>query len=291
VTFNLQAPVDRFELPHPSGQGSFKISVARHPQAEQGLIDVPVLFVMDADIEFALAAEIARFRSAAGQVPTAMVVGVGYDAPEFAEFAKLRTADLTPPMSDAGKVALGNFTSFIGEQDGGADALLTFLTDTLAPEIGRRYPEASSTDHALFGHSLGGLFTAYALLTRPEAFATFLSASPSLWWDGFAILTRLPSFADRVKTLSRKPRVFVCAGEKEQELPKKVPASMPLTLEEVQALVAASRMVDAAAEFAVALREAGLETVEHQTFVGEDHGSVVPSAMMRGLALAVPVPE
>lgn len=291
MTFAIQASIERFELPHPGGEGSFKISVARHPQAGKGLSDVPVLFVLDADIEFALAAEIARFRCASGQAPTAMVVGIGYDAAEFAEFAKLRTADLTPPLSEAGKQALGNFTSFIGEQEGGADALLTFLTDTLAPEIRRRYPEASRTDHALFGHSLGGLFTAYALLTRPDAFATFLSASPSLWWDGFAILARLPAFAERVKTLPRKPRVFVCAGEKEQELPSKVPAAMAMTLEEVHALVAASRMVDAAAEFAVALREAGLETVEHQTFVGEDHGSVVPSALMRGLVLAVPEPE
>jgi predicted alpha/beta superfamily hydrolase len=289
MSFLLQAPAERYELPHPGGQAPFQIFVSL-PAVPDGTTDIPVLFVLDGDIAFALAAEIARFRNFAGTAGPAIVVGIGYGA-EFAEFAKLRTADLTPPLSDAGKAALGGMTSFIGEQDGGAGALLTFLTDTLKPEIAKRYPEASAQDHILFGHSLGGLFTAYALLTRPEAFATFLPSSPSLWWDGFAILGHLPAFAETVKTLRRKPRVQVVVGGLEQELPKTLPAGLPMSLEEVQAMVAASRMVDAAAEFADALRKAGLDDVGHVAFDGEDHTSVVPAAVMRGLNFAVSLPE
>lgn len=290
MSFSLQARIDRFELPHPSGDGTLKISVSRLPALPDGKTDVPVLFVLDADIEFALAAEIARFRATSGMAPSAMVVGIGYGA-DFAEMAKLRTADLTPPLSEAGKQALGKMADFIGEQDGGADALLTFLIDTLAPEVTRRYPEASTSDHILFGHSLGGLFTAYALLTRPEAFSVFLPTSPSLWWDGFAVLGHLPAFAERVAKLERRPRVFVSVGGKEQDAPRTVPAILNMSLEEVQAMVAASRMVDAAAEFAVALREAGLDEVAHHAFDDEDHGSVVPAAIMRGLIFAVPNPD
>jgi hypothetical protein len=49
-------------------------------------------------------------------------------------------------------------------------------------------------------------------------------------------------------------------------------------------------MVDAVPEFTAALREAGLADVAHYIFDGEDHGSVVPAAIMRGLRFAVPEP-
>ena len=285
---SIQAAIEQFTLPHPSGEGSFTISVSRVANMPEGTKDVPVLFVLDADFEFALAAEIARVRGMDGSRPAAIVVGIGYGAPDFATFAKLRTADLTPPLSEASKAALGNLKGFIGDKDGGAEAFLAFLADTLVSEITRRYPEASPTDHILFGHSLGGLFVAYALLVRPDAFATFLTMSPSLWWDGFAILSHLPAFAGRIGGADRKPRVLVGVGGKEQEIPTSVPAGMPLSLEEVQALVASSRMVDAADEFAQALKQAGLTQVGYVAFQDEDHGSVLAAAMMRGLAFAVP---
>jgi predicted alpha/beta superfamily hydrolase len=286
MSFSVQVPIDQFELPHPRGSGTFKISVSRVADVPEGS-KVPVLFVLDGDVGFALAAEIARLRGTMGTQPTAMVVGIGY-AVDFAEFAKLRTADLTPPLSEAGREALGNMTSFIGDSDGGADAFLDFLTQTLAPEIESRYPEASATDHILFGHSLGGLFAAYALLTRPDAFATFAVNSPSLWWDGFAILGHLPAFAKKLASLARQPRVLIGVGAKEQELPTKVPPGLEMSLADVQAIVTMSRMVDSVPEFAAALRDAGLTDVAHVIYEGEDHGSVIPAAMMRGLRFAVP---
>lgn len=290
MTVEIQAKVEQFELPHPSGEGALKISVSPLASASERDRDVPILFVLDADMAFALAAEIARLRGTGGLLPTAMVVGVGYGA-DFAQMTKLRTADLTPPLSESGKQALGGLTGMIGEKDGGAEAFLTFLTDTLAPEIVARYPEASPGDHILFGHSLGGLFTAYALLTRPQAFATFLASSPSLWWDGFAVRSHLPAFADRLAALDKQPTAFISAGGKEQDPPTRTSPLVPMTLEEMQAMVAQARMVDAAAEFASALRETGLRDVTHFTFEGEDHGSVLPAALARGLALAVPQPE
>ena len=140
------------------------------------------------------------------------------------------------------------------------------------------------------GHSLGGLFTSYALLTRPDAFATFVATSPSLWWDGFAILGHIPAFADRLKQLDRRPRALVAVGGQEQDIPTKVPDGLEMSLADVQAMVTASRMVDAVPEFTAALSEAGLADVAHHIFEGEDHGSVVPAAMMCGLRFAVPDP-
>ena len=288
MSFSLQAPVDQFEMPHPSGNGTFKISVSRALNTPEGA-SVPVLFLLDADLLFGLGAEVARLRGALDTLRTAMVVGIGYGA-EMLEFAKLRTADLTPPLSAAGREAIGNMSSFIGDQDGGADAFLNFIVDALVPEISRRYPDASPTERILMGHSLGGLFTSYALLKRPDAFTTFIASSPSLWWDGFAIHGHIPAFADRLAQLDRKPRALIAVGGQEQDMPTSVPPGLEMSLADVRALVTASRMVDAVPEFTVALREAGLTDVTDHIFEGEDHGSVVPAAMMRGLRFAVPDP-
>lgn len=280
-----QVRVDRFLLPHPRRKGCFQISVSRVSDPGGTAAEVPVLFVMDADLEFAVAAEIARLASMGGTRPGAMVVGVGYGTTDFAAFARLRTADLTPPLSPAHRQALGGFVAYIGDEDGGAEALLGFLVDDLLPEIARRYPEASTTRRGLFGHSLGGLFAAYALLTRPESFAAFFPASPSLWWDDFAVLRHLDIFTERLATIDAPPLVLVTVGANEQQLPTSVPAGSVVPLEDMRALVRSWRMVDAAAEFAMALRRAGLHDTRHVMFADEGHDSVIPAAMMRSLTL------
>lgn len=290
MTNALQAQIDQFTMPHPSGTGEFQISVARHPHRSEAQRDVPILFVLDADMVFALAAEIARLRGTSNMLPTAMVVGIGYGA-DFTEMSRLRTADLTPPLSAAGKESMGDLSSLIGDKDGGAEAFLTFLADQLVPEIQRRYPESVAGERFLFGHSLAGLFTAYAMLTRPGSFAAFLCSSPSLWWDQFAILNRLPAFAEKLGAVAEKPRAMISVGGNEQDPPTAVPSGLGMSLEDVQAMVAASRMVDGAAEFASTLRESGLPDVQYFSFAGEDHMTALVTSLMRGLVVALPPPD
>lgn len=283
-----KAAVDQFDLPHPGGQGTLQISVAPIRDLPADKTNLPIIFVVDADLMFPVAAEIARLRYAGGAGHPAIIVGIGYGAATFADFAKLRTADLSPPLSAAGRANLGAMAEVIGREDGGADAFLTFLVEVLTPEIIRRYPETANGPRSLFGHSLGGLFVAYALLTRPQAFDAFFSSSPSLWWDGFAVLRLLPEFKRRLTLLDRHPTVLVAVGGQEQDLPTKVPAQLPMALDEVQALVRQSRMVDGAAEFASALRENGVTNLRHVVFQDESHGSVVPAALMRAMTIVAP---
>lgn len=278
-----QAKIDQFELPHPDGNGSLQISVMCPPSLAGDLTDAPVLYVLDADFEYATAAEIARMTALGGTRPSAIVVGVGYGTSDFLKFMRLRAADLTPPISEANKQALGKFTLFIGEESGGADALLDFLAATLVPEIARRYPQASTNNRALYGHSFGGLFTAHALLTRPDSFNAFFPASPSLWWNGFAILDLLPGFATKLDALDRKPQVLVTVGATEQDAPDTVLPGSPFTLDEMRAMIESWRTVDAAAEFADALRAAGLVDVGYVSFPNETHESVIPPSMTRSL--------
>jgi predicted alpha/beta superfamily hydrolase len=64
---------------------------------------------------------------------------------------------------------------------GGAEGFLQFITDELAPAIEDLYG-GDPDDRALLGFSLGGLFTAYALL-QEGLLKRFIIGSPSLWWD------------------------------------------------------------------------------------------------------------
>ncbi len=69
---------------------------------------------------------------------------------------------------------------------GGSAAFRAFLRDELLPEVRRRY--RVSGESALIGESLAGLFTLETLWTDPRLFGTYIVMSPSLWWDGGALV-------------------------------------------------------------------------------------------------------
>ena len=291
MSFSVRAALEQFALPHPSGRGRLTISVAPPAGviAESGGPDsgVPILYVVDGDLLFGMAAEIARAVSSVAAFPAHYVVGIGYDA-DYADFLKRRTTDLTPPIGADALESLGGLAAAIGgTESGGADAFLAFLTGTLRAEIAARYPKAADGPQILFGHSLGGLFAAHALLTQPGSFDAFIASSPSLWWNEFAILDELPAFEERLAALPRQPRVFVDVGAREQELPTSVPDGIGVTLEEAQAQIRGARMVDAAREFADALGDAGLTELRHIAFAEDDHVSAAPAAMLHGMRFAL----
>jgi predicted alpha/beta superfamily hydrolase len=285
MQFSVRASLEQFTLPHPGGEGQLKISVAAPAMAPPG-VPIPVLYVVDGDFLFGMAAEIARAITSVAGFPPFMVVGIGYDAGSL-DFLKLRTADLSPPISAEAAAAMGSVGAMVGaDRNGGADAFLAFLVDTLKPEIASRYPETGG-EQILFGHSLGGLFAAHALLTRPDAFSSFIIGSPSLWWDGFSILEKLPAFAGRLPAPPSQPRVFVGVGGKEQDPPASVPPGLGVSLEEAQAQIRAARMVDAAREFADALGAAGVGALRHIAFAEEDHASVASCVIVHGMRFAL----
>jgi predicted alpha/beta superfamily hydrolase len=63
---------------------------------------------------------------------------------------------------------------------GGANKFIAFLKNELIPYINKKYP--TTGENSLFGHSYGGLFTMYVLLTEPKLFNTYFCSDPSFWW-------------------------------------------------------------------------------------------------------------
>lgn len=100
------------------------------------------------------------------------------DLPRRAHDCTFQTADhrfLAAPKAPPGPVG------------GGADALLEVLTGQAMPALARRVP-LDRERHALWGHSLAGLFVLHALYSGRGPFTEYAAASPSLWWSQGALL-------------------------------------------------------------------------------------------------------
>jgi uncharacterized protein len=120
----------------------------------------PVLYLLDGDAHFHHTTGLTTFLANNQRSPELIVVGVTNTD---------RGRDLTPTaMKDR-------------PGSGGGAKFLSFLKDELRPRIERDY--RTTPYRILVGHSLGGLFAAYALVSAPDAFNAYVSISPSLWWD------------------------------------------------------------------------------------------------------------
>lgn len=245
-----------------------------------------VVYVLDADAMFHTVVETVRAldrRPEAGPATRAIVVGIGY--PDGTDVRVARALDLTPVEVTDRRVPSPN---------GGAPAFLAFLEDELKPALQTEFPIDPSRQ-ALFGHSYGGLFTLYALTARPDAFQTWVAASPSLWYaDG-----HMSDAVDRMATAASTPalprRVLLTAGEYEQSLdPAK--RAMPDGAR-VEAELRSRGQIDRGRRAVAALAAAPGTRAVFQEIAGEDHGSVIPAAISRGMRFILerpavpPVPD
>jgi predicted alpha/beta superfamily hydrolase len=234
----------------------------------------PILYLVDANLTFPVAAAMAAAFAMEGRA--AIVVGVGYPTEDILELMNLRRRDLTPPVPrDASEAA--NI-----EEHGGSEAFLRFLVDELRPQI-LDHHNVDPTRQALFGHSLGGLFVAATLVTRPETFSTLIASSPTLYWGDrwvFRQLTRMAASGPAEPA----PRLLVTVGANEQKLPATMPAGV--TTEQMQAMLKEWSMVDNARDFAeqVGAAPGRARAVRFQALDGEDHLTAVATAISRGLA-------
>jgi len=142
------------------------ILVSLPPAYQQGRIRCPVIYLLDGDAHFLQTVAAARFLAGQGLAPETIVVAI---------LNTDRARDLTPPSA----VPDAEFPTA-----GGADRFRRFLTTELRPYLEGRY--RTEPYRILIGWSLGGLFAVHALLSEPDSFGAFITASPSLWWDNKA---------------------------------------------------------------------------------------------------------
>jgi len=164
----------------------------------------PVLYVTDANGLFGSAVDIVRFLQLSDHLPPLVVVGIGYPMGALEETVIVRTRDLTPTV-DPGFVRIFPGQTLMG----GADRFLAFIVDELQPWVQGRY-RVDADDSAYFGHSQGGLFGTWVLLTRPSTFRRYGIGSPSLWWDDDMMFGYEAAYAAAHRDLPAK--VFFSVG-------------------------------------------------------------------------------
>jgi predicted alpha/beta superfamily hydrolase len=92
-----------------------------------------------------------------------------------------RRRDLTGPTENAKDRS-------IAPRVGGSQAFRDFIRKELMPEVAKRYRITS--ERAIVGESLAGLFVVETLVLEPDLFDTYIAIDPSLWWNNGQLLKR-----------------------------------------------------------------------------------------------------
>lgn len=158
----------------------------------------PVLYLLDgkAHIEHAISA--VNFLSSRGVVPQMIIVAV-HNVDRSRDFSPVHDEKI--PTS------------------GGAEKFIKFLSDELIPKIEEKIRVSGLS--ILMGHSFGGTFATYSLLTQPELFDGYIAISPYIHYvDNHLVKeakTKLKSEYDSQKffymTIGDEPAYFDALGE------------------------------------------------------------------------------
>lgn len=134
-------------------------------------IKYPVIYLLDGNYFFLPTSGMVEFLSKINKAPKMIVVAI---------INTNRFRDFSPPTSD-----IANPDSSDTE---GAPRFLAFLKNELIPYMNKNY--RTEIYNIFIGHSLGGLFIIYTLLSEPQLFDAYIAISPALFWNGGSELTK-----------------------------------------------------------------------------------------------------
>ncbi len=276
----------------------------------------PVIYVLDGDFSFGTAADVGLTLNSGPNPPVVVAIGHGLfdDMEVVRRYATRRPGDPSPiGIADIGgvnnRLRFHDYTLPVAAQHrapawtgltpddvGGLDPFLKVIETEVKPRVARLFP-VDADNAALFGHSIGGLAVLRALFTEPQAFRTFIAASPSIWWDADAVLGGEASFRKVIESRQAAPRVLITVGADEPDSPNppaafiaSLPADRAAELTSYLAKANTwSGMVAGARDLAARLGRipAGPDyKVSFVAFAGENHASVIPAAINRGMWFA-----
>jgi predicted alpha/beta superfamily hydrolase len=205
--------------------------------------------------------------------PDCVVVSIGYPLTDSV-YSPQRAIDFQPPKTN-GSGPPENPTS-------GADNFIEFIDQVLRPFIRSTiFPNVNFQRDALYGHSFGGLFALYALITRPELFDTYMSASPALFWENGYIL-------DQVSRLESVPlnttTAFTISYGSLEQFPIRRRTETEEAYQARKSIIETFKMTDNCNELFQRIKNSTkLRNVVLKEYEGQDHAGVGGSAITDGI--------
>ena len=155
----------------------------------------PVLYLLDGQWDFKLLDSVLGGLVYDKWMPDIVIVGITYSG-AHPDYDALRAMDYTPTPGDQ-------------RGSGGGPKFLHFLKAELIPFMELNY-RGDPARRILGGHSLGGLFTLYAMLTDPSLFWGYLSGSPAIPWGNDFLVKQEAEYAKQHQDLP--VRLFCAVG-------------------------------------------------------------------------------
>jgi len=215
----------------------------------------PVVYMLDADYSFALTRNVVQHFVEREDLPPMILVAIAYPgaATNRETYKKNRTRDYTPAYAPS-----GGYGTEYQKVSGGGPKFRAFIASELIPLIERKF--RTTGDRTIIGHSYGGLFATYVLLTEPALFKRYIIVSPSIWYANRVALTMEEAAAQ--SGIRPDARVFFGVGSLESSV-----------------------MSDDLTEMFRRLRSRSYPRLQMtlRIFDAERHNSVFPAAVTRGL--------
>jgi len=232
----------------------------------------PIVFVTDAGYSFPLVRSIRNLLGQRGRNIEDFIL-VGLAPAEGDTSAASRSRDYTPtnPLPSA-KADDGTYNAQL--RYGEAIAYRDHLESEVFPYIEKHY-RADMRRKVLAGHSLGGLFGAYVLLTKPAMFQHYILSSPSLWFDAKSILKFERDYAAQHRDLDARVSIYAGSFETIRAEPRYFKS-----VDIVEDMKRFKKLLESR-------RYSGLR-IDTKVIADEDHLTVYPSAIGRGLLNALP---
>jgi predicted alpha/beta superfamily hydrolase len=232
----------------------------------------PVVYMLDADYSFALTRNIVQHYVERKQLPEMVLVAIAYPgaADSLEVYRENRKRDYTPSLIPAAKAASAEPVA-----QGGAIRFRNFIANEVVPFMANNFP--ISADRTFIGHSYGGLFGTYVLLTEPELFKRYVIVSPSLWYGDRLIFdvehTTAAARRDIDRTIERHA-FFAIGGAETREA-----MGAPMVEQLKQFYTSLEQRHDPALSLAL------------RVYPEDTHASVFPGAVARGLLAVFPQPK
>ena len=222
-----------------------------------------VLYMLDGGWAFPIAHSARTALDMFGELEDIIIVGIEYEWEQsLTPWFTSRWKDYTP-TKDAKYDESTTYIKAFGLPEGslssgGGPVFLNVIRKEIIPFIEKEYKTTS--DRGISGHSFGGLFAGYCLLSTPNLFNRYGINSPSFWWNNKEMFNMEKIFSEHNQSLP--VQVFMSVGSLEGK-----------------------SMTPVMTAFADSLRSRNYKGLNLSTHIFEDetHMSVMPAMISRTL--------